>query len=100
MPRFVLDADLDIGNRQADGAGFARAVQGVLRYHWTGLAQSIALDQGDVEFGLKLLKDLRRQRRRAADANPQGQWAINGSIDQAAVKLRNTRQHRGLSSNN
>src|SRR5439155_20725765 len=96
----VLDADLHVGNGQADGARLARAVQRVLRHHRTGLAQPVTFDERDVELFLKLLEYLRRQGRRAADAEAQRQRHVNRRADQAAVKLRNRRQNRDLALQN
>ena len=95
-PGVVLDADFDVRDGQADGAGFARAVQRVLGDDRAGFAQAVAFDEGDVELGLELLEHLGGQRRRAADAEAQGQGDVDRGVDHAAVKLGNGRQDGGL----
>ena len=76
--------------------GFARAVERVLGDDRAGFAQAVPLDQRDVELGLELLEHLDGQRRRATDANPQGQGHVNRRVDHAPVKLGNGRQDRRL----
>jgi ribonuclease D len=83
----VLDADFDVGNGQADGAGFAGAVEGVFGDDGAGLTQTVTLDERDVELGLELLEHLGWQRGGPADADAQGQGDVAGGVDHAAVEL-------------
>ena len=92
----VLDAYGYVRDGQADRACFARMVERVFGHHRAGFAQSVTLDERNVEPGLELLEDLGGQRRGTADTDPQGQGDVNRRIDHAPVKLGDGGQDGGL----
>jgi hypothetical protein len=92
----VLNADFDVGDGQADGAGLAHAAKGVLGDDGAGFAQAVAFDDGDVMFGFKVFEDLHGQRGGAADADAERKFPGQIGVGEGAIELGDRRQHGGL----
>ncbi len=91
----VLDADLDVGDCDADGASLPGTADGVKGDDGTGFAEAVTFDERDFEGFSELAKDLTGQGGGTTDAETQGEGLAFEAGGERAKELGDGGQQRG-----